>query len=626
MSAKTDYTRRPRRLSFSRQSQRQDSHFESLSSGPNAVTAKNANSRPHSQPYGSREQSEICLSPTWNKEKKQKRWSKEVKNLRQNETKIDKTSKELELAESGEAFLTVNQGPRRLTKKQPLASSRRASISGSDVSRLSNIPVFWNFSGRRRHSRASSFHDTTEKRPRTSAEVVSPAQLKPNLDVSLPIPRLSNAVPGRFGASISRDLASCQGPDISTNSSLTQNSHRNRNSSNVASKAAFTEGLDKGPTLRRAGLPFYQERNNTISRSQQAATSGAVTDESRRECPRNRTDIEFSKISVSPRAVQRNQTKVEPESPKIRADTLESNRFLKPLISTHPDRQRASQRRSYQTGTTHGSREASKGPSIGHDASITQQHTPGTTSEARTVDLAPDQLRKQHENPSSVSSLKSCHTAHSEHYSTAPENWSSSCDSLEPKTPQFPTTGPLGSTSNVSDRMRPPPGDRELQIHNESALFRSQDEAPVSISNCSPAANGISNKNKEGSQQSKPLAKIFVICCNCKFWHDIPSELYARLAVPEKFPPPSQLERSIPAPGQDMTGSKHQNSRHRSHSRSRTTSGSSSMAHGTGSMTDPATSSSTSSGVVNCCWCNHGMTRSCCTGWTTIVYLIERHH
>lgn len=613
MSAKTDPTRRPRRLSFTRQSRKQDSHFESLSSGPNAATAKDTNSQSHTQPYGSRE------DHTWNREKKQKRWTREVIYLGQNESKIDKTSREQELAESGGTVSTVNQGPRRLTKKQPLASARRASISGSDVSRLSNIPAFLNFSGRMRHSRASSTHDTTEKGPRASAEVAPPAQLGDRLN-SLRIPRLSNALPERFGASISRDLASCQGPDLSTNSSLTQDSHKSRESSNSASTTAFAEEL-KRPTLRRAGLPFYKEPTNTLSRSQPTATSKAVTSESRKDI-QNFTDIQSSKLSS--RAAQRNSAKLEFEDPKIRANTLESNRCSKSLISSRSDPPRPSQRKTYQAGTIYDSREASKGPFMGHDASSIQQRMPVMTSETRTADLTLDQLRKQHENRSSVSSVKSCHTAHSEHYSTAAENWSS-CDSLTPKSSQFLITEPLVSTSSVSDDVHHLSGDKELQAKSERAPFRPQDQESALNSIYGAAVNDINTKNKEGSQQSKPLAKIFVICCSCKFWHDIPSELYARLAVPDKFSP-NRLERSIPAPGQDMTGKKHQNSRHRSHSRSRKVAGSPSIAHGTSSMTDPAIPSSTPSAAVKCCWCNHNMTRSCCAGWTTIVYLVERHH
>lgn len=29
---------------------------------------------------------------------------------------------------------------------------------------------------------------------------------------------------------------------------------------------------------------------------------------------------------------------------------------------------------------------------------------------------------------------------------------------------------------------------------------------------------------------------------------------------------------------------------------------------------------------VKCPWCEHGMSTACCAGWTTVVYLHERHH
>lgn len=29
---------------------------------------------------------------------------------------------------------------------------------------------------------------------------------------------------------------------------------------------------------------------------------------------------------------------------------------------------------------------------------------------------------------------------------------------------------------------------------------------------------------------------------------------------------------------------------------------------------------------VRCPWCEHGMSTGCCAGWTTVVYLHERHH
>jgi hypothetical protein len=82
------------------------------------------------------------------------------------------------------------------------------------------------------------------------------------------------------------------------------------------------------------------------------------------------------------------------------------------------------------------------------------------------------------------------------------------------------------------------------------------------------------------AQQQKPMAKMFVICCKCKFWHDLPSKIYEAMALPRRI-----LEDEV----------------------------------------EGATKGKVDT-VVKCPWCEHGMSSQCCAGWTTIVYLHERHH
>ena len=79
---------------------------------------------------------------------------------------------------------------------------------------------------------------------------------------------------------------------------------------------------------------------------------------------------------------------------------------------------------------------------------------------------------------------------------------------------------------------------------------------------------------------AKPVAKMFVICCKCKFWHDLPSKLYEAMALPLEL---HQEEKG------KMTGARLET-------------------------------------AVKCSWCEHAMTTRCCQGWTTVVYLHERHH
>ena len=79
---------------------------------------------------------------------------------------------------------------------------------------------------------------------------------------------------------------------------------------------------------------------------------------------------------------------------------------------------------------------------------------------------------------------------------------------------------------------------------------------------------------------AKPVAKLFVICCKCKFWHDLPSKLYEAMALP--------LELHKADKGK-VAGARLET-------------------------------------AVQCPWCEHAMTTRCCQGWTTVVYMHERHH
>lgn len=87
--------------------------------------------------------------------------------------------------------------------------------------------------------------------------------------------------------------------------------------------------------------------------------------------------------------------------------------------------------------------------------------------------------------------------------------------------------------------------------------------------------------------EAKPIAKLFVICCKCKFWHDLPSKLYEAMALPK------ELHQD-----EDVGGGKGE-------------------VRFAGARLETA---------VKCPWCEHAMTTWCCQGWTTVVYLHERHH
>ncbi|CAG8903074.1 unnamed protein product [Penicillium egyptiacum] len=126
-----------------------------------------------------------------------------------------------------------------------------------------------------------------------------------------------------------------------------------------------------------------------------------------------------------------------------------------------------------------------------------------------------------------------------------------------------------------------------------------------------------SQKAKE-ARSPQTIAKLFVICCRCKYWHDLPSEVYARLACPERLGSDFKLGRSSSKKQPDTGTRKLISSRSLPF-------GQFPAPHATQGMSDlrPAPLLPRK---VTCCWCGHNISRSCCEGWTTVVEMRERHH
>ncbi|CAK7200944.1 hypothetical protein SEUCBS139899_003644 [Sporothrix eucalyptigena] len=78
---------------------------------------------------------------------------------------------------------------------------------------------------------------------------------------------------------------------------------------------------------------------------------------------------------------------------------------------------------------------------------------------------------------------------------------------------------------------------------------------------------------------SKPLAKMLVECCHCKFFHDMPSRVYECMAQPDAV----VTDRDLGVSGAITT-------------------------------------------MVKCPWCSHNMSTQCCAGYAAVVYLKERLH
>ncbi|PQE29957.1 conserved serine-rich protein [Rutstroemia sp. NJR-2017a WRK4] len=88
-----------------------------------------------------------------------------------------------------------------------------------------------------------------------------------------------------------------------------------------------------------------------------------------------------------------------------------------------------------------------------------------------------------------------------------------------------------------------------------------------------------SSKTSLQSVHTQPIAKMFVICCGCKYYHDLPSKLYECMARPDNL-----------VKDQDL---------------------------GVSGLISTA---------VKCPWCGHGMTTKCCEGWAAVVSLREKLH
>ncbi|KAM7189369.1 hypothetical protein V8F20_010185 [Naviculisporaceae sp. PSN 640] len=138
------------------------------------------------------------------------------------------------------------------------------------------------------------------------------------------------------------------------------------------------------------------------------------------------------------------------------------------------------------------------------------------------------------------------------------------------KQPTRSTSDPVqlpGSTSSSSSRPQNP--------HVLSALPKHmQLQAGISGGRPPPPHQGTPE-----SSRMAPIAKMLVQCCECKFYHDMPSTVYECMANPDSV----VEDRTLGISGAITT-------------------------------------------MVKCPWCRHNMTTSCCAGYAAVVYLKEKLH
>lgn len=86
-------------------------------------------------------------------------------------------------------------------------------------------------------------------------------------------------------------------------------------------------------------------------------------------------------------------------------------------------------------------------------------------------------------------------------------------------------------------------------------------------------------RSSSPERRGEPVAKMLVECCNCKFFHDMPSRVYECMAKPD-----SVVEDKLLGVSATITT------------------------------------------MVKCPWCAHGMTTQCCAGYAAVIYLKEKLH
>ncbi|KAI1827194.1 hypothetical protein F4861DRAFT_551409 [Xylaria intraflava] len=170
--------------------------------------------------------------------------------------------------------------------------------------------------------------------------------------------------------------------------------------------------------------------------------------------------------------------------------------------------------------------------------------------------------------------------------------------SAEASSVSLPGSSPSGSTEDVMARkpaLKTPKnnnanGSEPLTSTSMGAAYlqEARKAAPLATASSSRALRpSYGHKNPSASAKSvvstggraEPLAKMLVECCNCHFFHDMPSRVYECMAKPDSIVEDKSLGVSASI-----------------------------------------------STMVRCPWCAHGMSTQCCAGYAAVVYLQEKLH
>ncbi|KAK2754740.1 hypothetical protein FQN54_006873 [Arachnomyces sp. PD_36] len=238
----------------------------------------------------------------------------------------------------------------------------------------------------------------------------------------------------------------------------------------------------------------------------------------------------------------------------------------------------------------------------------------------------------------------------SEKYSTASENASDESAQLQaavsPRSPS-PTFNLFGNG--------PPLANTVPQAHKSRTSSQADKRHAVSLYS-GPGSHANSSATLRHGSRPNSVPKMFVICCQCNFWHDVPSDAYAKSSSPDngRSGAGSSFKQKLPDKSSgtasrtkfseikdslDSNGNSILRAPVEANTAMKVTSNTfreekSNAGRGVdGKSTTPLSPSSSSIFATTCYRCGHGMRKStqshkenCCALWSTTVYMHERHH
>lgn len=144
------------------------------------------------------------------------------------------------------------------------------------------------------------------------------------------------------------------------------------------------------------------------------------------------------------------------------------------------------------------------------------------------------------------------------------------------------TSSPLGSPHSSSSRtfaLSAPSSSQKPSLSTSAIAATSSSLMANNHHNNSPSSPLALSSSDENKILGKPIAKMLVECCHCRFYQDMPSRVYEAMARPDDIIKDARLGVS----GQVTT-------------------------------------------CVKCPWCAHNMSTACCAGYAAVVYLKEKLH